>query len=119
MKRYMNVVNGVKRGQSIEVPDDAQPPADQWQEVPEVEPVDGATLVDGVWVDPVQPEPEPMTQAEWDAFRRHKIEKIEREAQTKMLEILVENAGLTLPIIVGKIRAIRAADNVGYELPEV
>jgi len=52
-----------------------------------------------------------------DLRRQRCIEKLEPEAQTKMLEAICENLGITLPTQVETIRTIRAADNVGDIYP--
>ena len=59
----------------------------------------------------------PEEQSLHDLRRQRCIEKLEPEAQTKMLEAICENLGITLPTQVETIRTIRAADNVSDTYP--
>jgi len=127
MKRWIEVKDGIVKGSVIESDNPKFKPADvpkcgivyveltEGQEVP----VAGSTYADGVFTAPVAQEPvEPVyTQEEWDALRKQKIESIEREAQTKLMEAIAENLGLTLPDNTLTIRAIRVADEPGSDLP--
>jgi len=111
MKRYINVVNGIKRGVSIEAPDHAQPPADQWTLLGdgETDPDDGSSLVDGEWVAP-PPAPPPAAeelQSAWDAKRA--------SAQTKLFQVGVFKAlkaqlGARAPAEINQYIAIEQAD---------
>ena len=87
-------------------------------------PVAGSYCMDGpegakefIPLPPQEPVEIVYTQEEWDAIRQRKIESLEREAQTKMLEALTEANVLTLPTNVEVIRTIRAADEPGSDIP--
>jgi len=82
------------------------------------DPQDGSTYSGGEWVAPPPHPPVPMNQAQWDRKRRGMIELIDREAIMKQVEAIAEHVGAPIVDKVQTIRAVRAADAIGSELPE-